>query len=125
MMIGVGAIYWRNLTIVGVQAPVISAGSVMTTWWQTSFTVPSDWAGQNVILNFGAVDYEATVFINVSGSRPAVDSSRSTSTILMALVGPKRDISPRWLHAVLRRHHAIPHYERDERAARLRARSDG
>jgi beta-galactosidase/beta-glucuronidase len=33
-------------------------------WFSTSFTVPSSWAGKSVLLNFGAVDYEATVFIN-------------------------------------------------------------
>ncbi|KAF2717932.1 glycoside hydrolase family 2 protein [Polychaeton citri CBS 116435] len=32
-------------------------------WWSTSFTVPSDWS-QRILLNFGAVDYEATVFVN-------------------------------------------------------------
>lgn len=26
--------------------------------------MPSDWSGQNVLLNFGSVDYEATVFVN-------------------------------------------------------------
>lgn len=39
-------------------------GSAITTWWHTTFTVPSGWNGQNVLLNFGAVDYEATVFVN-------------------------------------------------------------
>ncbi|KAF2175113.1 glycoside hydrolase family 2 protein [Zopfia rhizophila CBS 207.26] len=34
-------------------------------WYQTSFTVPSSWSsGNRVLLNFGAVDYEATVFVN-------------------------------------------------------------
>ncbi|RDW57760.1 putative hydrolase [Coleophoma crateriformis] len=33
-------------------------------WFSTSFTVPSSWSGKRVLLNFGAVDYEATVFIN-------------------------------------------------------------
>ena len=33
-------------------------------WFSTSFTVPSDWTGDKVLLNFGAVDYEATVFVN-------------------------------------------------------------
>lgn len=34
-------------------------------WYQTSFDVPSSWpTDNNVILNFGAVDYEATVFVN-------------------------------------------------------------
>lgn len=33
-------------------------------WFSTSFTVPSSWTGDLVLLNFGAVDYEATVFVN-------------------------------------------------------------
>lgn len=33
-------------------------------WYRRSFTVPADWAGQNVILHFGAVDFEATVWVN-------------------------------------------------------------
>lgn len=33
-------------------------------WYRTTFTVPHAWTGDRVILNFGAVDYEATVFIN-------------------------------------------------------------
>ncbi|EUC44022.1 glycoside hydrolase family 2 protein [Bipolaris oryzae ATCC 44560] len=34
-------------------------------WYSTSFEVPSSWpSGNNVVLNFGAVDYEATIFVN-------------------------------------------------------------
>lgn len=34
-------------------------------WFKTSFDVPADWpVGDRVVLNFGAVDYEATVFVN-------------------------------------------------------------
>jgi len=33
-------------------------------WYRRTFTVPADWAGQNVKLNFGAVDYEAVVWVN-------------------------------------------------------------
>jgi beta-galactosidase/beta-glucuronidase len=33
-------------------------------WYYHDLTVPDDWAGQRVILNFGAVDWEATVYIN-------------------------------------------------------------
>jgi hypothetical protein len=34
-------------------------------WYQTTFEVPADWPIKDrVILNFGAVDYEATVFVN-------------------------------------------------------------
>ncbi|KAH8930065.1 glycoside hydrolase family 2 protein [Atractiella rhizophila] len=33
-------------------------------WLSTRFNVSDSWKGQNIILNFGAVDYEATVFVN-------------------------------------------------------------
>lgn len=33
-------------------------------WYQRQITVPSSWTGKNVLLHFGAVDYEATVYIN-------------------------------------------------------------
>lgn len=36
----------------------------INSWFSTSFTVPSSWSGKQVLLNFGAVDYEATVYIN-------------------------------------------------------------
>jgi beta-galactosidase/beta-glucuronidase len=37
---------------------------MLYSWFSTHFTVPSSWTGQQILLNFGAVDYEATVFIN-------------------------------------------------------------
>lgn len=33
-------------------------------WYRRSFTVPADWAGQHVMLNFGAVDHAARVWVN-------------------------------------------------------------
>ena len=33
-------------------------------WYRRSFTVPTDWAGQRIILHFGAVDYNSEVFVN-------------------------------------------------------------
>ena len=33
-------------------------------WYRRDFTVPADWAGQNVLLHFGAVDFEAHVLVN-------------------------------------------------------------
>jgi hypothetical protein len=47
-------------------APLEDQGNVKYSWFQTTFTIPSDWQGENVVINFGAVDYEATVFVNVS-----------------------------------------------------------
>lgn len=37
---------------------------MLYSWFRTTFGVPSDWNGENILLNFGAVDYEATVFVN-------------------------------------------------------------
>ena len=33
-------------------------------WLSNTFQVDSSWKGQQVLLNFEAVDYEATVFVN-------------------------------------------------------------
>lgn len=33
-------------------------------WYETTFEVPSGWGNQNVLLNFEAVDYEHTVYID-------------------------------------------------------------
>ncbi|GFP53028.1 putative beta-glucuronidase [Trichoderma asperellum] len=38
--------------------------NVTDMWFATSFKTPKSWNGQNVILNFEAVDYQATVFVN-------------------------------------------------------------
>ncbi|PYH40341.1 putative hydrolase [Aspergillus saccharolyticus JOP 1030-1] len=42
----------------------IQATSAVYSWFRTTFTIPNAWRAQNVLLNFGAVDYEATVFVN-------------------------------------------------------------
>ena len=33
-------------------------------WYQRTFTIPSGWQGREVLLNFGAVDYQARVYVN-------------------------------------------------------------
>ncbi len=33
-------------------------------WYRKDFRIPKDWAGSRVVLNFGAVDYHAYVFVN-------------------------------------------------------------
>ncbi|WP_233261272.1 AbfB domain-containing protein [Vitiosangium sp. GDMCC 1.1324] len=33
-------------------------------WYRRTFTVPASWSGKRVQLNFGAVDWEATVYVN-------------------------------------------------------------
>lgn len=37
---------------------------VSSMWFQTKFDVPSSWKGRKLLLNFEAVDYESTVFVN-------------------------------------------------------------
>lgn len=43
-----------------------------TLWYKREIEVPADWAGKNVILNFGAVDYQADVYINGTTGRNRV-----------------------------------------------------
>lgn len=33
-------------------------------WYKRNFTIPKDWTGKDVILNFEAVDWQATVYVN-------------------------------------------------------------
>jgi beta-galactosidase/beta-glucuronidase len=42
----------------------IQAENALYSWYSTSFEVPSSWTGERTLLNFNAVDYEATVFVN-------------------------------------------------------------
>ncbi|KAI2788816.1 hypothetical protein POX_e06837 [Penicillium oxalicum] len=42
----------------------IQGSSTLYSWFLTHFEVPSSWNGQQILLNFDAVDYEATVFVN-------------------------------------------------------------
>ncbi len=37
---------------------------VLAVWYKKEITVPNDWKGRHVLLHFGAVDYDATVWIN-------------------------------------------------------------
>lgn len=40
------------------------AEDALYSWFATTFDVPSDWTGDRLLLNFGAIDYEATIFVN-------------------------------------------------------------
>jgi hypothetical protein len=33
-------------------------------WYRRRFSIPDDWAGRRILLHFGAVDWQATVFLN-------------------------------------------------------------
>lgn len=49
------------------QAPLSGIGEIDfhdIVWYERDFDVPAAWGGQRVLLHFGAVDYEATVWVN-------------------------------------------------------------
>ncbi len=39
-------------------------GETKNLWYYREFTVPPDWSGRNIILHFGAVDWETDVWVN-------------------------------------------------------------
>ncbi|WP_236636907.1 glycoside hydrolase family 2 protein [Sinomicrobium soli] len=39
-------------------------GSANVLWYNRSFSVPSEWSGKNIVLHFGAVDWQADVWVN-------------------------------------------------------------
>jgi hypothetical protein len=45
----------------GVMKPV---GKENRLWYRRTFTVPSDWKGKQILLHFGAVDWDTTVWVN-------------------------------------------------------------
>ncbi|KAA8643926.1 hypothetical protein EYZ11_006407 [Aspergillus tanneri] len=42
----------------------IQGKNTLYSWFKNQFNVPKSWSNQHVLLHFGAVDYEATVFVN-------------------------------------------------------------
>lgn len=42
----------------------IQGQDVLYSWFATTFEVPSEWNSDRILLNFDAIDYEATIFIN-------------------------------------------------------------
>src|SRR5262249_23592443 len=41
-----------------------SVGPNNRLWYRRTFKVPADWKGQRIMLNFGAVDWDSTVWLN-------------------------------------------------------------
>lgn len=41
-----------------------TVGRDQALWYNRTFTVPSDWKGQDIMLNFGAVDWKCDVWVN-------------------------------------------------------------
>jgi hypothetical protein len=64
-----GSISWRRFVVMKLIIEIGVTGKGpngrIYSWYQTSLEIPSDWPIANrVLLNFGAVDYEATIFVN-------------------------------------------------------------
>ena len=60
-------------------------------WYRRTFTIPANWAGKQVLLHFGAVDWETTVYVNgkeVGSHRGGYDGF--SFNITAALKGPGR-----------------------------------
>ena len=61
-------------------------------WYRRHFDVPKTWAGQRVMLNFGAVDWEATVLVNgrqVGTHRGGYDAFSFDITDALTARGPQ------------------------------------
>jgi beta-galactosidase/beta-glucuronidase len=41
-----------------------TVGEEKVIWYERSFTIPTDWLNQNILLHFGAVDWKAEVWVN-------------------------------------------------------------
>lgn len=53
--------YPLESTLSGVQKALLPNQRL---WYRRTFSIPNSWAGRRVLLHFGAVDYEAQVFVN-------------------------------------------------------------
>jgi hypothetical protein len=61
-------------------------------WYRRTFTVPPGWAGRRVLLHFGAVDWESTVYINgklLGRHRGGYDEFSFDITEALAHAGPQ------------------------------------
>lgn len=84
---------------------------VRSSWFTRTFSVPAEWAGSHkrVLLNFEAIDYEATIYVN--GQNATFHRGgyvRTTPRLLMASSLPpshkhgSRQITTSWPHPSLR-----------------------
>ncbi len=63
-------------------------------WYQRTISIPADWAGRNVLLNFGAVDYIATVYVDgkVAGRHWGGSSSFSVDITKYVTAGSEHNL---------------------------------
>jgi hypothetical protein len=68
-------------------------------WYRRQFTVPKEWAGRRVLLHFGAVDWEAAVWLNgrrLGGHRGGYDAFTFDITAALKADGPQDLVVSAW-----------------------------
>lgn len=60
-------------------------------WYQRNITIPSDWNGKKIFLNFGAIDYCAEIFIDGKFVQRHFGGSSSFAVDLTRYVTPGKD----------------------------------
>ena len=68
-------------------------------WYRRSFSIPKKWIGQRILLNFGAVDFETTIWVNgkkVGEHRGGYDGFTFDITDAMTLPGPNELVVSAW-----------------------------
>ena len=80
----------------GVMRPVSEKDRL---WYRRTFALPADWRGRRLLLHFGAVDYEATVWLNgqeVGRHRGGYDAFSFDVTDAVKRVGENEVILAAW-----------------------------
>ena len=76
-----------------------NVGEYNRLWYRRSFEVPSDWKGRRILMHFGAVDWDATVWVNgkrVGRHRGGYDPFAFDITDALKPSGPQEVIVSVW-----------------------------
>jgi Glycosyl hydrolases family 2, sugar binding domain/Glycosyl hydrolases family 2/Glycosyl hydrolases family 2, TIM barrel domain len=76
-----------------------TVGEANRLWYRRSFEVPNDWSGYPVLLHFGAVDWETTVWVNgkeVGSHRGGYDAFSFDITDALKADGPQEVVLAVW-----------------------------
>jgi beta-galactosidase/beta-glucuronidase len=68
-------------------------------WYRRTFEIPRNWGGKRILLHFGAVDFEATVWVNgreVGKHRGGYDAFTFDMTEAVKLAGPNEILVSAW-----------------------------
>jgi beta-galactosidase/beta-glucuronidase len=68
-------------------------------WYRRTFDVPGEWAGQRILLHFGAVDWETTIWINgqeATHHRGGYDPFSVDMTDMLKEKGPQEIVVSAW-----------------------------